>query len=511
MKFRNGFIGLIIIALFFSCREDWDEHYHSVAETINTNIWEAIQNDSSLSLFVRYMKDYEYDTLFLTDQTYTLFIPDNDAFVQYADTADVTLRILSYHISGFYIQSGNIKGKRKIQTFGEKFAFFEKTPDEAFFDDISLNFESPLYLNGKYYVMDKVAMPRPNLYEYFEASNPILKNYIDSQDSIILDKELSRPLGFDENGNTIYDTVSIIYNLFEEEFFPVSEELRYKTATIVFPIEEDYQKALTDMADSLGPFFIDYNDIPLEWQYDILIPFLLERGVFENMLEEDEFLLGPWKDTLKLKNILGDSVVIEYQPVEKVLCSNGYAYNYDDFKIPDTLYNKPYRFEGEWLLRSIGINRYAWEKDVSFSGDIPFEPDQVLVHTASNDSILQVGFPDEYDGSFSVEFNVDYLFPLKFLMRVRTFTNTGGKYEIYMNDLLIKEIDYYEFIRYRGYYPSVITGERYLNIAGYCIFDCWVDNLTQYADAKLRFEYKGPSNFVPNCGLTIDYIEFIPY
>ena len=512
MKFRNIISGVIFVTLFFSCKDVWDDHYNSVVETMNTNVWEAIQSDSNLSMFVGYIKEFEYDTLFLTDQPYTLFIPDNDAFTQFTDTGEVTLTILGYHISSFYIQSGSIQGKRKIQTFGEKFAFFEKTSDEALFDNITLDFESPLYLNGKYFVMNKVAIPLPNLYEYFEANNPVLNNYIDSEDSVILDKELSRPLGFDEYGNTIYDTVSIIINMFEEEFFPVSEELRYKTATIVFPKENDYNRALTAMADSLGPFFTDYNDIPLEWQNDILIPYLLEHGVFENMLEEEEFMLKPGKDTLKLKNILGDSVVIEYHPVEKTLCSNGYAYNYTDFKIPDTLYNRPYRMEGEWLLRTIGINRYAWNEDIAFSSDIPLEPKEALVPTASNDSILSVSFPSKYAGSFSIEFNVDYLFPRKLLMKVRTFTNTGGKYEIYMNDVLIREFDYYDYIRGRGIYNSVIPGVRYVSTpAGYSFFDCWIENLTEYANARLRFEYKGPSSLVPNCGLTIDYIDFIPY
>jgi hypothetical protein len=512
MKFRNGLLGIVFIALFFSCKDDWNEHYNSVVETIDTNVWDAIQNDSNLSMYVQYMKEFEYDTLFLTDQTYTLFIPDNNAFIQFTDTGSVTLAVLSYHISTFYIQSVDIQGKRKIQTFGEKFAFFERTIDETLFDDISVDFESPLYLNGKYFIINKVALPKPNLYEYYAANNPILKKYIDSQDSIILDKELSRPLGFDENGNTIYDTVSIIYNIFEAEYFPVSEESRYKTATIVFPKEEDYHKALTDMADSLGQYFTDYNDIPLDWQYKILIPYLLEHGVFENMLEEDEFVPKPGKDTLKLKNILGDSIVIDYHPVEKALCSNGYAYNYDHFKIPDTLYNTAYRMEGEWLLRTIGINRYAWNEDVSVSSDISFEPIQELVPTASNDSILKVNFPNKYAGNFSVEFNVDYLFPRKFLMVVRTYTNIGGKYEIYMNDELVKTIDYYDYIRYRGVYPSVISGKRYISTAaGYSFFDCWIENLTEYSHAKLRFEYTGFSSTVPYSGLTIDYIEFIPY
>jgi hypothetical protein len=122
---------------------------------------------------------------------------------------------------------------------------------------------------------------------------------------------VSRPIGFDEYGNTIYDTVSETFNLFEEEYFPVSEESRYKTATIVFPLEEDYNAALTEMALSLGSGYEDHTDIPLVWQNEILIPYLLEHGVFENMVEEDEFIMPVYEDTLKMKNILGDSVVID--------------------------------------------------------------------------------------------------------------------------------------------------------------------------------------------------------
>ncbi len=111
-----------------------------------------------------------------------------------------------------------------------------------------------------------MAIPRPNLYEFFASNNPLLRGYIDEHDSIILDKEKSRPLGFDENGNTIYDSVTEVINTWELEFFPVSEELRSKTATIVFPLQDDYEAALTVMAEALGGNFIDYNDIPIDWQ-----------------------------------------------------------------------------------------------------------------------------------------------------------------------------------------------------------------------------------------------------
>ncbi len=504
---RIGIPGMVLL-LLFSCNKDWDEHYDTIPATSNVNVWEDLQKDGNLSMFVSYMKEFRYDTLFLTDNTYTIFAPNNDAITQYLESDTMSHAVLNYHISTFFIQSGNIQGTRKIQTLAEKFALFVNNGDVPYLDDIPLDFESPLYRNGKYFVMGKVALPKPNLYQYIALTNPLLKKYIDSQDSIVLDKELSRPIGFDEHGNTIYDTVSETINRFEEKFFPVSEESRFRTATIVFPKEENYSNALTEMAQSMHSVYQDYRDIPLDWQNEILMPYLLEHGIFENMVEEEEFLEETVKDTVKMKNILGDSVVIDYRPVEKTICSNGYAYNYADFKVPDTLYLAPTRVEGEDLLDLIGINRFAWKEQVQVISDVAYQPIQELVPTASNDSTLKVNFTKGYSGKFSVEFNVDRLFPRKYLMVIRTHMYVGGIYDIYVNDMLVKSFDYYTYVRNREIYYSV-TGKRYLPEGGYNRFDCWVENLTDYGSAKIRIEYKGPSTVLYN-GLVIDYIDFIP-
>jgi len=510
MEYKMGILGIVFFLLLVGCKKDWDEHYDSQPVTSNINVWEALQKEESVSSFVGYLKQYQYDTLFLTTNTFTIFAPDNEAFSQFLEADSVTIRLLDYHISTFFIQSTSIVGKRKIQTLAEKYALFDNIGTGLLLDDIPLDFESPLYKNGKYFIMSQVAIPRLNLYEYIASTNPVLKNYIDSQDSIDIDKELSIPIGFDEQGNTIYDTVPIIRNIFEEEFFPVSEEYRNKTATIVFPKEDNYNAALTAMAQSMNAGYQDYLDIPLDWQNDILIPYLLERGVFENMLEREEFLRKSINDTVKLKNILGDSVVIDYQPGEKTICSNGYAYNYSNFTIPDTLYESPVRFEGEELLKTIGASRFAWEPGVTVTSDIVFPAVQEFIKSASNDSILKVNFSRGYTGRYKLEFNIDNLFPRRFLMVFRTIMRVGGVFEIYANDQLIRTFDYAEYSVNRGIIYSV-TGKRYIPTAeGYNKFDCWLETLTEYGKAKIRIEYKGPSTLSLN-GLVIDYIEFIPY
>ena len=507
---KNHFVIASCTLLFvWGCEnKSWDDHYYDQPETVDQDIWEVIQADENLSVFSDYIKQYKYDSLFEGTNPYTLFIPTNDAWAQYLDTGSMARGILDYQISLHVIQSRNIKGREKIQTLGEKFAWFERSGSDMTLDEVPITFESPLYKNGKYFIISQVALPKPNLYEFFALNNPILRDYIDSQDSIILDKELSKPIGFDSLGNTIYDTVSIIWNKFEEEYFPVSEEFRFKTATIVFPLEEDYNSALTDMAQSIGAGYVDYSDIPLEWQNKILVPYLLEHGVFENMVEEYEFILPPYRDTLKMKNILGDSVVIDYQPADQYLCSNGYAYNYDSFEVPDTLWKGSYRQEGEWLLRMTGNNKYTWKKGVIVNSSSSFTPARELVASASNDSLMKVNFTSGYTGTFSLDFNVRTLFPRKYLMVVNTHMYVGGIYDIYVNDELVMTMDWYDYARNREIWFSV-TGGIYRPSGGLNRFDCYVENKLEYGTTRIKFVYREPGR-VSNNGLVIDYIDFIP-
>ena len=209
-----------------------------------------------------------------------------------------------------------------------------------------------------------------------------------------------------------------------------------------------------------------------------------------------------------MKNILGDSVIIDYLPTEKTICSNGYAYNYDSFTIPDTLYTGSTRVEGESTLEVIGINKYAFLEDVNVTSDVSYEPYRELVASASNDSILRVLFTKGYTGRYSLEFNLENLFPRKYLMVVRTHMYIGGIYEVYVNDELVATIDYYDYVMNRELWTSV-TGTRYKPEGGFNRWDCWVDNNVEYGEAKIRFEYIGPAGVSSN-GLVIDYIDFIP-
>jgi hypothetical protein len=241
----NIFISLLFILFITGCVDkEWDMHYNDYPETVNQNLWVAMQNDENISKFVNIIKESEIDTLFESDIPYTLFAPSNDAIDNYQSQDIFNEVLLKYHFCIHFINPSAIIGKRQVQTLTKKFSLFDRDGSVITIDGIETTFQSPLYLNGRYFIINEVAKPKPNLYEFFDVANPVLSKYIDNQDTIILDPEKSKPLGFDDNGNTIYDTVSVVENKFEWEYFPVKHEFRNKTATVVFPKAEDYHNAL---------------------------------------------------------------------------------------------------------------------------------------------------------------------------------------------------------------------------------------------------------------------------
>ncbi|MFA5329707.1 MAG: fasciclin domain-containing protein [Prolixibacteraceae bacterium] len=512
MRPKIGILFIVIIFTVIGCSKTWDDHYFKQPDTINMNVWDAITSRSDLSKFVDLMVKYNYDTLFLSNDTYTLFVPDNSAFDKINQFQQLDSTNLNYLISRHFIQPIDIQGKRKLQTLEEKYSTFENIGGTPTYDGIVLNFESPLYLNGKFFVMSEVALPKLNIYEFYKKNNPYFINYVDKQDSIILDKENSRPIGFNEKGETVYDTVSVTVNLFELKYFAISKEYRNQTATFVYPKLDNYQNALTEMALKLGGNFHSYSDIPVKWQEDVLIPHLVEHGTFLNMLEVSEFkpLRIRHNDTIpNMINFRGDSIVVNYTPTDKYLCSNGVTYDYTNFAIPDSLFSGAEKFEGEWLARTTGANKFAWRSNVTVTSTNFFGVVNNYINDASNDSILIVNFSKGYSGSFSLQFNTRNLFPRRYRMVVSTHMDIGGIYDIYVNDILVKTFDYYDYVRSRGLIKSV-TGDMFVPVGRYHKFDCYLDNITEYGRPTIRFEYKGPGSGIPNNGLVLDVIEFLP-
>ena len=58
MKLIRYIAGGLLLLLLFSCENRWEAHYQEDPETVNMNVWDAIQENPDLSLFVQYIKEF---------------------------------------------------------------------------------------------------------------------------------------------------------------------------------------------------------------------------------------------------------------------------------------------------------------------------------------------------------------------------------------------------------------------------------------------------------------------
>ena len=504
------FILLIPLATNACKMEEWDKHYYDEEERVNMHVWDAVKEEPRFSRFVELMELTQLDSLFESGLTFTLFIPDNDAMELLSDTTSLIDRILSNHISRTVFQTRNVELSRKLETLLGKFAIISRTHDGFNFQDLTIEYSSPLYLDGKIYEIAGIAHPQPNLYEFTSLYSSVIKSYIDNTDSAYLDKSLSKPIGFDDLGNTIYDSVISIDNRFERDYFPVSQEFRDKTATFVLFTQEQYEDALNVMAENLGGTYHSHEDIPDAWQFDVLLPGIMENSLYDNSLEY-------YQMTDTMVSVTGDSVFIDpsnINPDSRFICSNGLAYSYHEFHVDSALYLGEIRIEGEDLIDSIGSGIFAWKEDVKASG-LVVSPEKKYANEASGKAMVDVTFGTDYSGEYSLEFNFTNVFPMKYRFEWHANYRPSGIYSVYVNDQLVQLQDKYGDSRdvFDTYFlqSSIISvsGDRFIPDNGYNSTDAWVEEITEFGSVKIRFEYIDSGEGKIN-GFNIDYVALIP-
>ena len=509
---KSAYLLLIALIVFTACKEEWEDHYGRIENSVNVKLWDTLKASDQYSEFVRYMESLRLDTVIRSSNAKTLFVPGNEAFMEYmlGDTTGFR-ETMAYHIvpTFFLLQNVENNGSRKIKTYFEKYALIQDIDNTYFIDGIKITQSSPLFSDGKFYEIEEVAKPTPNLYEYLRWNNPPIYQFINLQDTVILDVEESKPLGFNAQGETIYDSVTTVSNLWEEKYFPISREFRDIYATLVIPDQPGYEAALDEMAGVLGGKYSSYQDIPSEWQDEILIPELLYRGTFGGIWNPSDF------DKEIIVNILSDTIDfnIDVDPDSRHICTNGWVYNYASFSIGDTLYLRNI-LEPEDFVESIGLSKFSWiDGSVTIEGNVNYQPVKQLVAGESNDTIVTVKFNKGFSGDYALSLTMKHVFPRRYRIVWRTQYRTSGIFSLYVNGVKIllgsERLEEYDTFGLLDGFNSVTGQKVNPDRKGFCDVDGWVENLVDYGNVSIRIEYQGPGMGFEN-GLSIDYIGFYP-
>ncbi len=501
---------LLFIVLFVSCKQDIEDYYYKdTEEAVNTDVMTLLKQNAEYSEFVSLLEKYKVDSLLTNGKTYTLFVPNNAAFESYEPGFLSEKDLIEYLVTDTYVNLSHITKLTKIQTLGGKFAEVEKLSNVDFsFDRVEVIKGSPLTNNGRFYEISKIVLPKPNLRQYIAATNGFYLDYLNSRDSIYLDRLLSTPIGYTDAGLTIYDSVMTKVNLFEERYFPVSREFRDNKATMLLFTQEQFDQALNIISSDLN---ITIAQIPQFWQRDILMPYLIEQSVFRNSLPYVSFLRG------KARNIRGDSVVVEPQNInpDYFECSNGRVYKLKDFKVPERLYKMNDSVPMSQLVFDKGSGLWAWNLDVVTTGQT-FNPVRSPNASAIFKNTLLLDMGRSFTGSFSLAYTHKNIFPATYKMTVRANISKTGVYKIFVNGKQYRvdikdgkgpqlEFDFFDL---RNGVISSVTNKFYPFQNNFCSFDIKVDNITEFGNVEVKFVYVKPSpRNANNSGLNIDFVS----
>lgn len=159
-------MSVLLVSVTFSCKEEWDEHYLTTYDsTSELNIFEYIRKMPEMSKFSDMLVATGYDKVLSGDQTYTVWVPSNEALnnLDISDIEAVKL-LVSNHIAHFSVPSVEARNKTIIM-LNDKRVVFKRTGEDYFIDGYKLKVKDISVKNG---IIHQIQGFMPYKYNHWE-------------------------------------------------------------------------------------------------------------------------------------------------------------------------------------------------------------------------------------------------------------------------------------------------------------------------------------------------------
>lgn len=208
------FAGFVILGV--SCSDPSDEHYNVSEEVSNrVSLWELISQQPELTAFAGLLKSVSYDRILASDQSYTVWAPENDALAGIdANDSLAVLRIVSNHIARYvYPASSGVANTPQFYMMSAKKKNFFRKGDAYFLDGVELVKKNLAAKNGILHTLREPLAFEPNIWQFMEAAEfDSIRNYMYSFSKREFIRNASRPVDYNEEGMIVYDSVFLDRN-----------------------------------------------------------------------------------------------------------------------------------------------------------------------------------------------------------------------------------------------------------------------------------------------------------
>lgn len=328
----------LLVAGLIACTDNWDAHYNSQENEVNnatvtivkSTAVEYLKSEPTYSsMYGLFSETGIIETIQGREQLFTIMVVNNNNAGN-ADTED-KVYLAKSHISDVALSPENLSHGQRLFMWTNKAVNITKeaSSDEAY--NIAFNnakVTRVIKANDAYiYELDAYIEAPKSMYEIIEGLGDdysLFRDMVLSRNQREFDRDASIPIGVDNTGSTVYDSVFIITNpYFSAQGFDImSESLN---ATMLIPSNEVVNDALNTARENLNQWGLTRHDT------------ILENWVFQSAFFKQQYNKQDFIDNQDLTSVFGKQWRTTVQRVDldnPVSMSNGTAYYVESMKIP---------------------------------------------------------------------------------------------------------------------------------------------------------------------------------
>lgn len=327
-----------------ACTEDWDNHYsekEQIVDNVNITVVDAslldyLKSEPSLSsMYTLFEETGSIETMRQRDQLFTVLVVKNEHIV----SSEVDKAYLAKsHIADVSLSPANLSNGQRILMWNGKYLNVAKQENEQTQASLSFN-ETKVnkvikLKDGYVYELESYVNSPQSMYEFIESLGDdysTFRELILSKNEKVFDKNASIPIGVDNTGSTVYDSVFVVSNSYfaGKGMDLMSESIN---ATMLLPSNTLMEKARTEALSKLNAWGLLGTEA-LQARADTIVDvWILQAAFFDKRFFKQDFVDNEdlnsifsrqWRTTVQALDL--------DQPIE---LSNGVVYHITDLKIP---------------------------------------------------------------------------------------------------------------------------------------------------------------------------------
>ena len=356
---KGKYILMIFIPLLMccGCQKAWDNYFEDKEETegvVNQmNLLDYMRTKAEYAGFLKILEETGVDSELAKDQMLTVWALPNELIPQ--EIASYTMaekkRFIRNHINNVALYKSKLDGNRKVLTLEGKVLTTEMNESIFFIDGHAVTHMNQICLNGVVHELKGPLMPRKNIYEFmmecgdeFSMFRDTLNHYNDT----VFRPDLSMPLGVNEWGSTVYDSVFVI----ENPFF-VKKDLRNEEEDLTLILPSN--KAMKQMLINITNYFQTVNREFTAKDTSEIMRWLIQSVIHDSRITN-------YAGVVNRISVFGTSWRTDKQLVQEdyTECSNGTVYIASSITYPKSRYMEEVEIHPNYIFFSTEENQKAW-------------------------------------------------------------------------------------------------------------------------------------------------------